>query len=86
MVVEVVVVAVVVVVLIGVTGLLALTHLKPWADFLHRYLTVFAVRKDPAFTHLLPTICGAALETDETLTSVRDKHSPRATPMCFFTT
>ena len=43
------------------------------------------MRKEPAFTHLVPTICGAALETDETLKSVKDKQIPRTTPMCFFT-
>ena len=75
----------VVVVLIGAIALLALTHRNPLADFLHRYLTFFAVRKDPAFTHLVPTTCGAALDTDETLKDVRDKQNPRAKPMCFFT-
>ena len=61
------------------------THRKPLEDFLHSYLTVFAVRKEPAFTHLVPTICGAALETDETLKSVRDKQNPTITPRLLFT-
>jgi len=43
------------------------------------------VRKEPGFTHFVPTICGAALETAETLKSVTDKQNPRAKPMCFFT-
>ena len=73
------------VVLIGVTGLLALTHRKPWADFLHWYLTFLAVRKEPALTHLVHTTCGAALETDETLKSVRDKQNPTITPRLLFT-
>ena len=60
-------------------------HRKPLADFLHSYLTFFAVRNAPAFTHLVPTICGAALETGETLENVRDKQIPRKTPMCFLT-
>jgi hypothetical protein len=59
------------------------THRSPLGDFLHRYLTVFTVRSVPAFAHLVPTTCGA-LETDETLKSVREKQIPRATPMCFF--
>ena len=61
-----------------------ITHRNPLEDFLHWYLTFFAVRKEPTFTHFVPTTCGAALETDETLKSVRDKQTPRATPMCFF--
>ena len=62
-----------------------ITHRNPLEDFLHWYLTFLAVRKEPAFTHLVPTTCGAALETDETLKSVKDKQIPRTTPMCFFT-
>jgi hypothetical protein len=78
-------VVLVVVVLVVVVALPIFVHRKPWEDFLHWYLTFFAVRKAPAFAHFVPTICGAALETDEALRSVRDKQSPRATPMCFFT-
>ena len=61
------------------------THRRPLADFLHWYLTFFAVRKEPAFTHLVPTTCGAALETGETLKSVRDKQNPTITPRPLFT-
>ena len=45
----------------------------------------FVVRKVPAFTHLVPTTCGAAFETDETLKSVRDKQNPTITPRLLFT-
>ena len=79
------VVAVVEVVVVGVPFGDVITHRRPLADFLHRYLTFFVVRKEPAFTHLVPTTCGAALDTDETLKGVKDKQSPRKTPMCFFT-
>jgi hypothetical protein len=43
------------------------------------------VRKDPAFTHFDPIICGAAFETEETLKSVRDKQNPTITPRLLFT-
>ena len=44
------------------------------------------MRKEPACTHLVPTIWDAALDTDETLKSVRDKPIPKITPNSFFTT
>ena len=79
------VVAVVEVVVVGVPFGDVITHRRPLADFLHRYLTFFVVRKEPAFIHLVPTTCGAAFETDETLKSVRDKQNPTITPRLLFT-
>jgi hypothetical protein len=77
-------IVVVIVVVVGEFFADMFTHRNPLADFLHRYLTFLAVRKEPAFTHFDPTICVAALETDETLKSDRDKQIPRTTPICFF--
>jgi hypothetical protein len=76
---------------VGVSGIVflpadAITHLKPLVDFLHWYLTFFAVRKVPAFTHFDPTICVAALETEETLIRKNTKtQSPTDNPRCLFT-
>ena len=72
-VVEVTTVVAVVVIVVDVPFGKLITHRRPWADFLHWYLTFFAMRKEPAFTHFDPTICGAALETDETYFKVNDE-------------
>ena len=62
----------------------AITHRKPWTDFLHWYLIFFDVRKIPACAHFAPVICDAVLDEDGKAISNNDVQMPTAKPRRLF--